>query len=170
MSRGRWAETVVMKQGTGAPMTLFPVKIKAATYQSGIEWGRLGTPEEACAKAELSRMLQVYERYGAVQQPLRYRNGHVVWTVNFPPGGRWQNGPEQPLAWLAMLENYVRNGRFKGFMDSFESEAMRLAANGTMLRKLDEIVKESTVKDLKDTRETQQEAIERFTHATQGAS
>ncbi len=115
MRGGRWGQVVEMKQGAGEAMRLLPVHIKAEPYMVGIGWGKLGTPEEAVAKNELARMLQVYERFGATQQPLKYRDGRVVWSVAFPPNSRWLDGPEQPSAWLAMLENYVRNSRFKGY-------------------------------------------------------
>ena len=165
--RGRWGrsggEVVTMQQGKSTPLTLIPARIQARPYMEGIRWGWLGTPEEAVAKAEVSRMLQIYERFGGVQQPLKYRDGHVVWEVRFPANSRWANGPEQSSAWLAMLENYVKNGRFRGYMDGTAAEK-----TSDNLRSLDKIVSDSYRQDQTHLRGLHEEGAKRAQH-TQGA-
>lgn len=92
--------------------------IRASTYMAGIQWGRLGTPEQAVAKQEISRMYTIYERFGACQCPVRLSGGRTVWSVKFPANSRWASGPERTSAFQAILDNYAKNGFFKGYMDS----------------------------------------------------
>lgn len=135
---------------------LLPVPIRAASYVNGITWGQLGTVEEAAAKTEVARMLGVMERYGACQQALRFRDGRRLWTVVYPKGSRYKDGPEQPLAWLAILENYARNDKFRG-------QLMHAAAPGADLHDLAGIVDRSLQKDQDHFDALRQDAVERFT-------
>ncbi len=115
-SKGRWAKDVRINfHDNHGEVDAAPVPINALVYMRGIKWSQLGTPAEAIAKGELARMLQVYQKFGAVQQPIKYKDGRMVWSVNFPPNSRWANGPEAPSAWLAMLDNYCRNDKFPGY-------------------------------------------------------
>lgn len=150
MARGRWGSSKVLEV-SGTPTRLFPVPIRAASYLNGIQWGRLGTPEEATARTEMARMLKIYERFGACQQPLRYRDGRTVWTIVFPSGSRWASGPEAPGAWLAMLDNYTKNDRFKGFMNNgLEAPSVMRDIDGIIDRSLknDKDFSESLIKEV----------------------
>ena len=118
----------------GHTVQLLPVPIRAAPVLRGIGWGRLGTPEQALAKQELARMLTIYERFGAVQQPLRTREGRTIWKVQFPPNSRWASGPERASAFQAILDNFAKNGMFKGYM------ANESAGEGETLWKIDRII------------------------------
>ena len=140
------------------PTLGLPSPIKAAPYLNGIQWGRLGTPEEAAAKTELSRMLQIFERFGAQLQPIRYRDGRTVWSVMFPKGCRWRSGPEQPGAWLAVLESYARNDKFRGYLASGMPEQQDL-------RRLDSIIDASLDKDKRHYDDLRAEAVDQFTFA-----
>lgn len=106
----------------GQVVELLPAPIRSAPVLNGISWGRLGTPEQAAAKTELIRMLSIYERFGAVQQPLRVvdrgRGARTIWKVQFPRGSRWASGPERPSAFQAILDNYAKNGFFKGYLEA----------------------------------------------------
>lgn len=102
----------------GQRVELLPTPIRAAPVLNGISWGRLGTPEQAAAKTELIRMLTIYERFGAVQQPIRLVDKRTIWKVQFPRGSRWSSGPEAPSAFQAILDNYAKNGFFKGYMEA----------------------------------------------------
>lgn len=133
-------KVVTMEQGTREALTLHPYYIKAIDYMKSISWGKLGTPAQAVAKAEMARMLQVYERFGAMQQPLRFTNGKVVWEVRFPPGSKWLSGPEAPSAYLAMMDNYLRNNRFPGY------GALGKATDDG-LRSLDRVLDDALAKD-----------------------
>ncbi len=135
---GRWAENVTMNQHDGrGDFEAAPVLIKAIDYMKGIRWSRLGTPEEAIAKTEMSRMLQVYQRFGAVQQPIRTitekKITRVLWEIRFPPNSRWKNGPQRPSAYEAMLDNFVMNDKFPGYDGP-------CGQPDTVLRKLDAII------------------------------
>ena len=147
-------------------MALFPAPIKADTYLESIRWGKIGTVEEAAGKQEFARMLTIYEAFGAVQQPLKYRSGREVWEVRFPPGSRWSNGPEMPSAFEAMVENYVRNHRFAGYMDSTEAKY----SGDVTIRKLEELHDATVQRSQQAAEELRQEAHERVIHTLQGAS
>lgn len=134
---------------------LLPVPIRAASYVDGITWGQLGTVEEAAAKTEVARMLGVMERFGACQQPTKYRSGKRMWTVVYPKGSRYKDGPEQPLAWLAILENYARNDKFRG-------QSMFAAAPGADLHDLAGIVDRSLAKDQRHYDDLRAEAVDQF--------
>lgn len=102
----------------GQRVELLPTPIRAAPVLNGISWGRLGTPEQATAKTELIRMLTIYERFGAVQQPIRLVDKRTIWKVQFPRGSRWASGPERASAFQAILDNYAKNDFFKGYMET----------------------------------------------------
>ncbi len=143
MRGGRWGREVVIEHA-GVPMRLFPTQIVAADYTDGIQWSTKGSPEEACAKTELARMFRIYERFGAVMQPLRYTNGRTVWCVEFPqqPKSRWKNGPERPSAFQALVDNYAgANGKFHGYD---MSEPLHRT---TDLKKLDSIIDSALARD-----------------------
>lgn len=125
----------------GQRIELLPVPIRASAYMNGIQWGRLGTPEQAVAKQEMIRMLTVYERFGANQCPVRLRDGRTVWSVKFPANSRWASGPERTSAFQAIIDNYAKNKMFQGYMMS------DLTGPGGTFKDIDAIVDRALAKD-----------------------
>ena len=130
----------------GHRVELLPMPIRSAPVLAGIQWGRLGTPEQAVAKEELIRMLNIYERFGAVQQPIKIVEGkggkRTIWSVKFPSGSRWASGPERASAFQAILDNYAKNGFFKGYNIALD----HIPTLGNV-RNIDKIVDRALAKD-----------------------
>lgn len=150
---------VTMVQGAGEqPITLLPAPIRALPYMKGISWGKLGTPEQTVAKTEMSRMLQVYERFCAFHQPLRFKDGRTIWKVCFPSPSRWKSGPERPSAFEALLDNYVLNNRFAGYGPLGQ-------ATDDALRSLDQVLDNALRRDQQHSKDVLGEAAAVAAHS-----
>ncbi len=96
---------------------LMPVPIQASRYLQTLipKFGE--DPKMLLHKAEVGRMLQIYERYGAWLQPMKYVEGKgIFFEVQFPQGSRFASGTSMPNAWEAMEMNYIKNRKFPGVM------------------------------------------------------
>jgi hypothetical protein len=125
----------------GRRILLAPVPIIASVYINGIQWGRLGTPKQAIAKAEMARMVTLYERFGAYFQPMKEGDkGRVWWEIRFRQPSIWKNGPPRQSNEEALMHNYMRNNCFPG-----RSPLDR--GDGTALLKADEHIQDTLARD-----------------------
>ena len=146
--------SLTMQQGDGPPIEVHPYFIKALDYMGKIQWGFLGTPEQAIARGEMARMLQVYERFGAYLQPIRFTAKRVIWELRFPDGTKWQQGPQVPSAQWAMLDNYLKNNRFPGYGPLGQ-------ATDDGLRSLDKVLDQALGKDKQNSEDLKSYARDR---------
>ncbi len=135
----------------GKEFWLAPVPIKADSLLAGIQWGKLGTPEQAAAKSELARMMRIYQRECAWKQPIKVEKKGVVWEICFPEGSRFKSGPRSENPWQALLDNYARNFKFKGIL------ANEMRSSGDALFHVERIIDEALAKDKKHAEDTAKE-------------